>query len=155
MTSRYSRDMRRCALQALYQFDAGNIDDPDMVRASLLESPGDAAIHEKGFDLAAMTWEFHEEADRRVAELATEWPTYRQPMVDRNLLRLAFYEMTEGGTPPKIAINEAIELAREYGGEKSPMFINGILDKIYRAMNQPTPPDDPPPPDDRACTAPG
>ncbi len=74
----------------------------------------------------------HDEADHTVAELAPDWPTYRQPVVDRNILRLAYYEMIPGTTPPKVAINEAIELAKEFSTEKSPLFVNGVLDKIYR-----------------------
>lgn len=134
--TRFTRDIRRCALQAMYQFDCGNDRDLDMVRASLEDAPGNEQTHERGFDLATLAWESRTEADRRVAALTPEWPTYRQPVVDRNLLRLAFYEMTDGGIPPKIAINEAVELAKEYGSEKSPMFINGVLDKIFRELRQ-------------------
>lgn len=134
--TRYTRDIRRCALQALYQFDCGNDRDLDMVRASLADAPGNEQTHERGLDLATLAWESRAEADRRVAALAPDWPTYRQPVVDRNLLRLAYYEMTDGGTPPKVAINESVELAKEYGSEKSPMFINGVLDKIFRALKQ-------------------
>jgi N utilization substance protein B len=132
------RDMRLCAVQALYQFDAGNADSPQMVRQSLNDSPGDAEAHERGFELASKAWETRVEADAAVAALTPEWPTHRQPVVDRCILRLAFYEMTSGETPPKVAINEAVELAKELSTEKSPMFINGVLDKIYRTMKQKT-----------------
>jgi transcription antitermination protein NusB len=127
-----SRDMRRCALQAMYQFDTGRADDLDDVRASLAGSPGDDAAHEQGFALATMAWEFRESADAEVAALTPEWPTHRQPIIDRNVLRLAWYEMTQAGTPPKVAINEAVELAREFSTDRSPLFINGVLDKIYK-----------------------
>ena len=53
-------------------------------------------------------------------------------MVDRNILRLAYFEMASGQTPPKVAINEAVELAREFSTQKSPAFVNGVLDKIMR-----------------------
>ncbi|MDX1389866.1 MAG: transcription antitermination factor NusB, partial [Acidobacteriota bacterium] len=62
--------------------------------------------------------------------------TQRQPVVDRSLLRLAYYEMTSGVAPPKVAINEAVELAKEYSTEKSPMFVNGVLDKLYRQLRE-------------------
>lgn len=130
MTS--SHDIRRCALQALYQFDAGNADDPAQVRESLEASPGDEKAHERGFDLAVLAWEFRAEADGLVADLTPEWPTARQPVVDRNLLRLAYYEVTHGGVPPKVAINEAVELAKEYSTERSATFINGVLDRLFR-----------------------
>jgi N utilization substance protein B len=128
------RDIRRCALQALYQFDAGNAAAPALVRESLAGSPGDEHVHEKGFELATLAWEFREAADAAIVALTPEWPIYRQPIIDRNILRLAHYEMTSGRTPPKVAINEAVELAREFSTERSPTFVNGVLDKIYRSM---------------------
>ena len=130
----HARDLRRCALQALYQFDAVPDVSPDDVRASLEESSGSERTHELGFDLAQRAWAVRAEADAAVAELAPDWPTYRQPVVDRNILRLAWFEMTNGETPPKVAINEAVELAREFSTDRSPMFVNGVLDKIYRAL---------------------
>src|SRR4051794_19207369 len=129
------RDIRRCAVQALYQFDAGSADAHEIVKGSLAESPGDEESHKRGFDLAQRAWEIRELADMAVAALAPEWPTHRQPAVDRTILRLAYYEMSSGKTPPKVAINEAVELAKEFSTEKSPMFINGVLDKIYRSLS--------------------
>jgi N utilization substance protein B len=127
-----ARDLRRCALQALYQFDAGAADSPEIVRESLEQSPGGEAAHAEGFDLARAAWETREEADAAVAALAPDWPTYRQPAVDRSILRLAYHEIVSGRTPPKVAINEAVELAKEFSTEKSPLFINGVLDRIYK-----------------------
>ncbi len=126
------RDVRRCALQVLYQFDAG-VEPDESVRRSLENSPGTEATHEKGYELAQRAWACHEVADAAVAELTPEWPTYRQPAIDRCILRLAYHEMAEGVTPPKVVINEAIELAREFSTEKSPLFVNGVLDKIYKS----------------------
>ncbi len=131
-----SRDIRRCALQALYQFDAGSADTPETVRASLAQSAGDDNVHEKGFDLAGRAWALHEEADAVVTKLAPDWPTYRQPVVDRSILRLAYFEITSPDTPPKVAINEAVELAKEFSTQKSPLFINGVLDKIYKSQRE-------------------
>jgi transcription antitermination protein NusB len=133
------RDVRRCALQALYQFDSGNESSPDVVRESLEHSAGDLKTHQQGFDLATLAWEFRAEADAAVAALTPEWPTHRQPVVDRNILRLAHYEMTAGATPPKVAINEAVELAREFSTDRSPMFVNGVLDKLYKSMRAASP----------------
>ncbi|MHC4219598.1 MAG: 6,7-dimethyl-8-ribityllumazine synthase [Planctomycetota bacterium] len=134
---RLSRDIRRCALQALYQFDAG-ASPAEAVRQSLDESPGNPDAHEKGYQLAVQAWAHREAADAAVAEISPDWPTYRQPAIDRSLLRLAYYEMAEGGTPPKVAINEAVELAKEFSTDKSPLFINGVLDKIYKTRFQVT-----------------
>lgn len=139
-------------MQALYQFDAAGAPH-DAVRESLDEAPGDEETHDRGLDLATLAWEYRQEIDAIVEKLAPEWPTYRQPVVDRSLLRLAYYEMTYGETPPKVAINEAIELAKEYSTEKSPLFINGVLDKIFksrRASSDSAPDVDPAPGDEPA-----
>ena len=128
----YSRDIRRCALQAMYQFDAGG--DEANIRNSLEHSPGDEAAHQSGYDLAVLAWEARSDADATIAAMTPDWPTHRQPLIDRNLLRLAHYEMTRADTPPKVAINEAVELAKEFSTEKSPLFINGVLDRIYKTM---------------------
>jgi transcription antitermination protein NusB len=128
------RDVRRCAIQAMYQFDLGHADEPGIVRESLADSPGTEETHAAGFELAMKAWAQREQADAIIAELAPDWPIYRQPVIDRNILRLAHYEMTEGGTPPKVAINEAVALAREFSTDKSPQFINGVLDRVYRML---------------------
>ncbi|MCZ6835112.1 MAG: transcription antitermination factor NusB [Planctomycetota bacterium] len=128
------RDIRRCALQCLYQFDAQGANEPEEVRQSLENSPGGHEAREEGFKLGCLTWEHYEDADEIIAPLTPEWPIHRQPVVDRSLLRLAYYEMISGRTPPKVVINEAVELAKEFSTEKSPMFINGVLDKIYRQL---------------------
>ena len=127
-----SRDIRRCAVQALYQFDAG-AEPGSTVRQSLEQSSGDAATHEQGYELAVSAWAVRDEADAAVAGLTPDWPTHRQPVVDRSVLRLAFYEMAHAGTPPKVVINEAVELAREFSTEKSPLFVNAVLDRIYKS----------------------
>jgi N utilization substance protein B len=129
------RDIRRCALQALYQFDAAN-EASDDVLASLAGSPGGEDAHASGLDLANRAWAHRAEADAAVADLTPQWPTHRQPVIDRSLLRLAYYEMTSGVAPPKVAINEAVELAKEFSTEKSPMFVNGVLDKLFRRLRE-------------------
>lgn len=130
----FSRDIRRCALQAMYQFDAGA--DETNIRPSLDHSPGGLAAHDAGYELAQKAWGNRDEADASIAALTPEWPTHRQPLIDRNLLRLAHYEMLHANTPPKVAINEAVELAKEFSTEKSPLFINGVLDRIYQSLKQ-------------------
>ena len=118
----------------MYQLDAGAAPDESVRQSLELElSPGDRAARDRGFELAMKAWALRQEADATVAELTPQWPTHRQPVIDRNILRLAYYEMTRGGTPPKVAINEAVELAREFSTEKSPMFVNAVLDRIYKS----------------------
>ena len=130
-----NREVRRCALQALYQFDVVESADHELVRASLAESPGSEADHAGGFDLATMAWEFRDEADAIFAPMSPEWPAHRQPPIDRNLLRLAYYEMVVAAVPPRVVMNESVELAKEFGGERSPAFINAMLDRMWKARS--------------------
>jgi len=162
------RDLRRLAMQVLYQLDltapkAKPGEDPaalpsaDELAESLDEDHDSAATRTFAAKLALLAWATRADADEKVAALAPEWPTHRQPPVDRAILRLAHYEMTSGHAPIKVAINEAVELAKQYGSEHSPPFINGVLDKLAKSIDapdqdglaaaaQPPLPDQPPPP---------
>lgn len=78
--------------------------------------------------------------DEIIAKTAPEWPLEQINLIDRNVLRLGIYELLFGKreeVPPKVAINEAIELAKSFGGETSGKFINGVLGTIYRAIGEP------------------
>lgn len=72
------------------------------------------------------------ELDGRIQQAAQRWRIERLGVVDRNVLRLASGELTSGKTPPKVVIDEAVRLARWFGGEQSPSFVNGVLDRIAR-----------------------
>ena len=80
-----------------------------------------------------------EALDKLISEAAMNWTLERMPMTDRAILRLGAYEVTETpkGVTPAIAINEAVELAKEFGQADSPKFINGVLDKIRRNLAKP------------------
>ena len=128
--------MRRCALQAMYQLDAGQSSDAALVGMSQGETDADhapASDIERGIALAALAWEFHDDADREVATLAREWPPHRQPVVDRNLLRLGWYELRHSSEPPRKIVSDAVELAKEFGTADSGKFVNGVLDKIMNS----------------------
>lgn len=75
--------------------------------------------------------------DQTLAPLAPEWPIDSIAAVDRNILRIGLYELTEGSdsVPPKVAINEAVELAKAFGSDNSSRFINGVLGTAFRQMN--------------------
>ena len=126
-----SRSLRQQTLQLLCQFDAGNCD-----VASITEETFDEDISEtlppnqKVSSLAKKVWDTKDKADETIAPLTPDWPTHRQPLVDRNILRLAYFEITSGMTPPIVAIDEAIDLAKEFGTQESPAFINGVLNQI-------------------------
>jgi N utilization substance protein B len=70
--------------------------------------------------------------DKRISEKSENWRLERMPAVDRNILRLAVYEMNELKTPAPVVIDEALELARQFSGDESVSFINGVLDAVHR-----------------------
>jgi hypothetical protein len=82
--------------------------------------------------MARSAWAQREAIDARVERLAPQWPPRRQPGVDRSLIRLAVWELSNGGTPPKVVIDEAIEMAKAFSTEQSPAFVNGVLDAVLK-----------------------
>lgn len=79
------------------------------------------------------------EIDKIIEKAAPEWPIEQIAAIDRNILRLGLYELLyadKNEVPPKVAINEAIEIAKSYGGTNSPKFINGVLGTVYREMSK-------------------
>jgi N utilization substance protein B len=80
------------------------------------------------------TVEHIEEVDRRITQHAEHWRLERMPTVDRNILRLAVFEMMYSDTPAAVAIDEALELARRYSNEESVLFVNGVLDAVHRDL---------------------
>ena len=80
-----------------------------------------------------------EEIDTMLKKFSDHWTLERMSMVDRNILRLGICElMFEASTPPKVVINEAVEIAKKFGTEDSPDFINGILDKVFKETDTST-----------------
>ena len=72
------------------------------------------------------------EIDQQITGKSEHWRLERMPAVDRNILRLAVYEMSELQTPAPVVIDEALELARQFSGDESVSFINGVLDAVHR-----------------------
>jgi N utilization substance protein B len=75
-----------------------------------------------------------EEIDELIRKHAEHWRMERMPAVDRNILRLAVYEMIHAGTPAAVSIDEALELARKFSSDESVQFLNGVLDAVHRAQ---------------------
>lgn len=138
--AREERIIRELALQAMYQLDARSTLDADDIRISLLEEqggeeePASQGRADQAMELARAAYADRKSADDLVRELAPTWPPERQPAIDRAIMRLAHYEMTSGATPPKVAVNEAIELAKKFSTENSPAFLNGLLDKALKRV---------------------
>lgn len=130
------REIRSAALQALYQLDARGEMDADAIRESLIASDAPLAPKDadKAFQLALDAFRDRVAADDAVRALAPDWPAHRQPAIDRAILRLGHHEIASGRTPPPVAINEAVELAKRFSDERSPAFINGVLDKAAKRL---------------------
>ena len=85
-------------------------------------------------ELAIGTSQGATEIDQRITDKAAHWKLERMPAVDRNILRLAVYEMTINATPAPVVIDEALELARQFSGDESVSFINGVLDAVHKEL---------------------
>lgn len=131
--------IRTIVLQSLYEWDfyKHNADLAHVVERNVLEfGPG---IDEPDFiwrTVKGVIENLHE-IDGTIARVAPEWPVDQIAIIDRNVLRIGIYELMfadHSEVPPKVAINEAIEIAKAYGGINSPKFINGVLGTIYREL---------------------
>jgi transcription antitermination protein NusB len=127
------RESRRLALQVLYAADLAPGDAPEAVFDRVAENfdlhPG-ALVFAK--ELVCGTMAARSAIDERITAHARNWRIGRMAAVDRNLLRLAVYELLHTDTPAQVVINEAVELAHDFGGDRSPAFVNGILDAVAR-----------------------
>ncbi|MCH2138659.1 MAG: transcription antitermination factor NusB [Phycisphaerales bacterium] len=123
-------DVRRAAILALYQLDAGRGEDPGAITDGLQSAElSDDAI-ETGMVTADAVWSSRSLIDEAVASESTQWPMHRQPAVDRAILRLAAWELLHSDTPRGVVIDEAVRLAHEFGTEKSAGFVNAVLDTM-------------------------
>lgn len=134
---------RSIAMQVLYEWDFKGKDQKrlkEIVDRNLKEfGPG---LEENDF-----VWQIIDgviknlnKIDKVIEKSAPEWPIDQITIVDRNVLRIGLYELLFGNrdeVPPKVAINEAIELAKSFGGESSGKFINGVLGTVYREIGEP------------------
>ncbi len=129
---------RQRALQILFLWDCCPQPVDEAVAAYYDKLYSDRELIRDPFvaELVTGTVEHIAEVDRLITKHAAHWRLDRMLAVDRNILRLAVYEFAWGGTPPAIAIDEALELARKFSGEDSVQFINGVLDAIHRAGRQ-------------------
>lgn len=89
-------------------------------------------VEQEMSELASLVNKKKEDLDREIETSAPTWPIAKINRIDLAILRLAAYELIFTDTPPKVAIDEAVELAKEYGNESSPSFVNGVLGDIYK-----------------------
>lgn len=130
------RKAREIALQFLYQLEQVGAVDPEPYEAEFwARHPLDDDT--RGFTSSLVHGVKHQQGqiDKRIAESTEHWDLDRMAVVDRNILRLAVYELLfEPGVPAKVAINEAIEIAKKFGTSESSRFINGVLDRIHKEL---------------------
>jgi N utilization substance protein B len=125
--------MRELAMQVLFAWDAAGAPEAGTAEQIIADAETeDQDIHRDALASATGAWEQREQIDARLERLAPHWPPRRQPAVDRNLLRLAVWELTNMPTPPKVVIDEAIELSKEFSTSQSAGFINGVLDAVLK-----------------------
>ena len=123
-------EARRFVLQTLYLLDQNPEADLDRVQSALRQEFTDPALREFAWTLISGVISVRDSLDELIRKTATNWRLERMAPTDRNVLRLGIYEMTYCGTPAAVVIDEAVEIAREFGTEHSGSFVNGILDKL-------------------------
>jgi len=133
---------RVIVLQSLYEYELRTLaKDPevdlDIIVAKNIE-PYEKALGDTEFvyNLAHKVSENTETLDKALQPMAPEWPIESIAAIDRNVLRMGLYELSECGDsiPPKVAINEAVELAKAFGSENSSKFVNGVLGTAYKKL---------------------
>ncbi len=138
---RTRRAAREIALNVLYQWDSAKVPFEEALETALefTDLSGLRAAEridgarEYARSLAVGARQYIQELDSRIACLAEGWPLERQAAVDRNILRIAFYEITHvDSVPPIVAVDEAVELAKKYSTAESGKFVNGVLAGLLR-----------------------
>ena len=131
------RKAREVALQFLYQLDQhGAVDPAPFAEEFWARHPVDPDTREFAEALVRGTKQNQGKVDELIGQCAEHWDLDRMAVVDRNLLRIAVYEMLwQPDVPPKVAINEAIEIAKKFGTAESSRFVNGVLDRVHRELH--------------------
>ena len=119
---------RSLALQVLYEVDMANHPPADVFKSRLEESPLSDELAEFARQIIFGVLPRTTDLDQLIAKYAPEWPFDQVAAIDRNILRIALWEFAVfHETPIKVAINEAVELAKEFGSDSAPRFVNGVL----------------------------
>jgi N utilization substance protein B len=126
------RKIREIAMQVLFLWDTQQERLQESADRVAIDATEDHETRRQAIEMADGTWTQRETIDQWIERLAPQWPPRRQPAVDRSLIRLAVWELTNTVTPPKVVIDEAIELAKEYSTEQSGAFVNGVLDAVLK-----------------------
>lgn len=131
------RIARELVLQSLFQIDFAQVDSTAALDAAIEERADKSAEKARAYALDVLNGVLtnNEAIDTKISEYAIDWILERMPAVDRNILRVAVYEMffAPEKLVPNVAINEAVEIAKIYGTDDTPRFINGVLGKMVRS----------------------
>jgi len=132
---------RSIALQSLYEWDFGKENDNVInviAERNIKEFAEGIESRDFIYELIEGVLKHRKKIDAVIVASAPAWPLDQISIIDRNILRLGLFELLFGNTgevPPKVAINEAIELAKHYGGESSGRFVNGVLGTVYKEIS--------------------
>jgi N utilization substance protein B len=133
---------RECALQALYQLDLSGGDPRDALRLILAHfEEADKETEQFADELVRGVQSERRAIDELIQKSSTNWKLDRMARVDRNILRLAVYEiLRRADVPLRVTLNEAVELGKKFGSEESSAFVNGVLDRIaHQSLPDATP----------------
>lgn len=124
---------RTVAMQSLYEWDFHSDQDIEKIAMRVMDPVKKDVDVEYTLRVLRGVMDNIEEIDKLIADAAPEWPIDQISIIDKSILRLAGYELLkDDDIPPKVAINEAVEIAKTFGGENSSKFINGVLGTLYR-----------------------
>lgn len=128
---------RVIALQVLYECDfRGDEKVEEVLKRHLTNLQVEGENLDFVRELVTKTFESIENIDKKIEKVAPDWPIEQVAIIDRNILRISICELEQFETPPKVVINEAIELAKTFGSETSSKFVNGVLGTVYRQSDR-------------------
>jgi transcription antitermination protein NusB len=128
---------RSIALQALYEIDITGHPPGEVLEERLVETPLEDKLYDFVRQIVLGVLPLAEQLDGFIAQHAPEWPLDQVATIDRNILRIALWEIAVSDqTPIKVAINEAVELAKMYGSDSTPRFVNGVLGSLATRQNE-------------------
>ena len=126
---------RELAMQGLYQLDVQGSDLLERLYGFFIENTSDDLVRKLASEWTRGTWENLAQCDELIAGSTIKWQLSRLSPVDKSILRLAVYQLKfSPDMPGKVVINEAIELAKKFSTDKSPAFINGVLDAVLKKL---------------------
>lgn len=128
---------RSIALQALYEIDSSGHLPGEVLAERLADNPLEDNLEKFARDIVLGVVPIADQLDRFIAQHAPEWPFDQVAIVDRNILRIALWEIAVSNqTPIKVAINEAVELGKVFGSDSTPRFVNGVLGSLASRQNE-------------------